>query len=345
MRNRVAYMTGLQKMEMREREVPKPQPDEVLVKLEYVGICGSDVHYYERGRIGDFIVNGDFVLGHECAGTIAAVGSDVRHLQVGDRVALEPGVTCGQCEFCMTGRYNLCPDVRFLATPPYDGCLAEYIAYPAQWAFKLPDAVSTREGALVEPLSVGLHAARQGKVKLGDRVVILGAGAIGLMTLLASRAFGAVEAIVVDVLDKRLALADKLGATHVIDARQEDVKTAVSALTLGQGADVVFETAGSEITVQQTPYLVKRGGIIVLVGLAPKDIIAFDFMQVMWKEARIQSVFRYHNLFSAAIRAMASGQIDVKEMITHEFPFADSERAFDYVISNKGDVVKAMIKM
>lgn len=345
MLNRIAYMTGLRSMEMRTGEVPVAKAGQVLVRLACVGICGSDVHYYEHGKIGDFVVQGDFVLGHECAGTIVAVGEGVTQLQVGDRVALEPGATCGHCEFCKTGRYNLCPDVRFLATPPYDGCLSDYIAYPADMAFKLPDNVSMQEGALVEPLAVGLHAAGQGQVKLGDRVVILGAGTIGLMTLLACKTFGAVETIVVDVIDKRLELAERLGATHVINAMQADVRARIAELTEGQGADVVFETAGSEATIQQTAYAVKRGGTVVLVGLAPKDIIAYDFMQIMWKEARIQSVFRYRNLFPAAIRAISDGKIDVKSMITHEFAFEDSKQAFDYVIDNKRDVVKAIIKI
>ncbi|MGG6309288.1 NAD(P)-dependent alcohol dehydrogenase [Paenibacillus macerans] len=345
MLNRVAYMTGLRDMELRTGDIPVPKDHEVLVKLEFVGICGSDVHYYESGRIGSFVVEGDFILGHECAGTITEVGAAVRHLKVGDRVALEPGLTCGHCEFCKSGRYNLCPDVRFLATPPIHGCLSDYIAYPADMAFKLPDRVSTREGALVEPLAVGLHAASQGQVKLGDRVVILGAGAIGLMTLLASRAFGALETIVVDVIENRLDFAKKLGATRVVNARQEDVAAVVAECTDGQGADVVIETAGSEATIKQTPYLVKRGGTIVLVGFAPKDIIDYDFMQILLKEARIESVFRYRNLFPPAIGAIADGRIDVKPMVTHEFSFEDSKLAFDYVIENKNDVVKALIKM
>lgn len=185
--NRAAFMTGLKQMEIREIPVPEPKEKEVLVKLEYVGICGSDVHYYEHGKIGDFIVNGDFILGHECAGTVVAIGKGVKQLQVGDRVALEPGVTCGQCEFCKSGRYNLCPDVEFLATPPYHGCFENYIAFPENMAFKLPNSITTREGALVEPLSVGMHAAKQGGVTLGSSVVILGAGCIGLTTLLASK--------------------------------------------------------------------------------------------------------------------------------------------------------------
>lgn len=345
MKNRAFYMTDLQQMEMRDIEMPVAREGEVIVKLDYVGICGSDVHYLEYGRIGDFVVEGDFILGHECAGEVVKLGPGVKHLKVGDRVALEPGVTCGQCEFCKSGKYNLCPDVQFLATPPYHGCLMDYMAFPENMAFKLPDNVSSVEGALVEPLAVGLHAAAQGGIKLGDRVVILGAGCIGLVTLLACKAYGATEIVVVDIIGKRLEAAMKLGATRVINARQEDVLKAVAAWTDGAGVDKVIETAGSEHTVKQTPYLVKRGGTIVLVGLAAKDIIDFDFMQIMFKEADIKTVFRYRNLYPAAIGAIADGKIDVKGIVTHEFEFEDTQKAFDFVIHNKEDVVKAVIKM
>lgn len=345
MKNRAAYMTGLNKMEIREIEVLKPKEKEVLVKLEYVGICGSDVHYLEYGKIGDFIVNGDFILGHECAGEVVEIGSEVKGLKVGDKVALEPGVTCGHCEFCKAGKYNLCADVKFLATPPYHGCLQNYIAFPENMAFKLPENVSTKEGALVEPLAVGLHAAAQGGVKLGDKVVILGAGCIGLVTLLACKAFGATDVIVVDVIDKRLECAKRLGASCIINAKNENVLEKIAEVTGGKGADKVIETAGSEFTIKQTAYLVKRGGTIVLVGLAPKNVIEFDFMQIMTKEVEIKSVFRYRNLYPAAIGAIADGKIDVKGIVTHEFDFEDSKKAFDFVIENKNDVVKAVIKI
>jgi len=343
--NRMACMTGLRKMEMRTIGMPHAAPDQVVVKLEYVGICGSDVHYYEHGKIGDFVVQGDFILGHECAGTVVEVGSNVAHLRVGDRVALEPGLTCGKCEYCKTGKYNLCPDVRFLATPPIDGCLVDYLAYPADMAFKLPDQVSSLEGALVEPLSVGLHAAVQGQVTLGSRVIILGSGPIGLMTIQGCKAYGATEIIAVDIFDNRLEYAKRLGATKVIHARRHNVIDTVMEWTNGRGLDVVFETAGSEATIQDTPHLVSRGGTIVLVGLAGKDIIPYHFMQIMSKEASIKSVFRYRNLFPTAIEAIADGRINVKDMVTHEFDFTDSHRAFEYVIEHKQEVVKAIIKM
>lgn len=345
MKNRAVYMTGLNKMETREIEVPVPKEKQVLVKLEYVGICGSDVHYLEYGKIGDFIVNGDFILGHECAGTVVELGPGVENLKVGDRVALEPGITCGQCEFCKSGKYNLCPDVEFLATPPYNGCLMNYIAFPENMAFKLPDTISTKEGALVEPLSVGMHAAKQGNVKLGDSVVILGSGTIGLVTLLACKAFGATDITVVDVIPKRLEYAKKLGATTVINAAETDVLSEIENLTGKKGVDVVIETAGSARTIAQTPYLAKNGGRIVLVGMAPQDIIEFNFAKIMAKEAEIKSVFRYRNIYPQAIKAISKGIIDVSGIVTHEFSFDDAAKAFDFVINNKQDVVKAVIKI
>lgn len=197
-----AVMRGTDNMVIKEIPVPKIKDKEVLVSLEYVGICGSDVHYYHNGCCGAYKVDlsEDFMLGHECAGTIVEVGKDVENLKVGDRVALEPGITCGKCEFCKSGHYNLCPDVVFLATPPVQGCNEEFIAFPEDMCFKLPDNVSTKEGALIEPLSVGFYAAEQGNVGTGDTVVILGSGCIGLVTLLACKAHGAGQIIVADLV-------------------------------------------------------------------------------------------------------------------------------------------------
>ena len=174
------------------------------MKLEYVGICGSDLHYYEHGRIGNYIVEPPFVLGHEPGGTVVEVGKNVTHLKAGDRVALEPGKTCGHCEFCRTGRYNLCPDVIFFATPPVDGVFQEYIAHEAALCFKLPDNVSTMEGALIEPLAVGFHAARQGGAHMGQTAVVTGAGCIGLVSMMALKALGVTTVYVVDIMEKRL---------------------------------------------------------------------------------------------------------------------------------------------
>lgn len=338
-------MTDLDKMVIKETEVPVPKQKEVLVELEYVGICGSDVHYFHDGRCGDYKVEGEFMLGHECAGTVAAVGEGVESLKVGDRVALEPGITCGQCEFCKTGRYNLCPDVQFLATPPVQGCYENYIAFPENMCFKLPENISTKEGALVEPLSVGMHAANQGDVKLGDSVVILGAGCIGLVTLLACKAHGATDITVVDVIPKRLEYAMKLGATRTINGRETDAVEEVDKLTKNAGVDKVFETAGSPVTIQQTPYMVKNGGTIILVGISAQEKIEFNFAKIMAKEAKIESVFRYRNIYPQAIAAIADGLIDVSQIVTHEFDFDDIQEAFDCAIHKKDEVVKAVIKV
>jgi len=343
--NRVAYMNGTFNIEYDTVETPKPKDGEVLVKIEYVGICGSDVHFYENGRIGDFIVNGKFILGHESGGTVVEVGAGVTTLKKGDRVALEPGITCGKCEFCKSGHYNLCPDVKFFATPPYNGTFCDFVAHPADMCFKLPDNVSTMEGALVEPLAVGLHANKQAGTKLGDTVVILGSGCIGLVTMLSAKASGASNIIVVDMLQKRLDYAKKLGATHIVNAKEQDVYKTVDELTGGRGADIVFETAGNKVTIHQTSFLARRGGTVCLVGLAPDDEITYNFAKVMNKELTIKSVFRYCNLYQIAINAISSGAIDVKSIVTHEFGFDQIKEGMDFVVNNSADVVKAVIKI
>ncbi len=344
MKNEAVFMTGINTFETREISLPQAGVGEVIVEIEHVGICGSDLHYLESGRIGDFIVEGDFILGHECAGTVVGLGDKVQNLKMGDRVALEPGQPCGACEFCRSGRYNLCPDVKFLATPPYHGALVRYLAYPENLCFKLPDSVSTIEGALVEPLAVGLQAVRQGQVHLGQRIAILGGGTIGLMTLLAAKAYGASSIYLVDVLEKRLELATRLGAIPV-NASQVATVDQLLQETEGFGFDVVFETAGSDITIRETPYLVKRGGTIVLVGLASQNEINFDFMQIMTKEVQIQSVFRYCNLYPAAISAISSGQIQVNDLLSQTFPFSETAQAFKFAQENKKDVIKVMIAL
>ena len=343
--NKAVYMTGINKLEIREVPMPIVRDNEVLVKIEYVGICGSDVHYLEFGKIGDFVVEGDFILGHECAGVVIEIGSKVKTLKVGDRVALEPGQTCGQCEYCKGGKYNLCADVVFFATPPYHGCLINYVAYPETMAFKLADNMTTKDGALVEPFAVGVHSANMGDVKLGSSAIILGAGCIGLMTLAACRAMGARDVTVVDVLDNRLEAAKKLGATRVFNAKTQDIEKELFAATDGKGVDIVFETAGTVETIGLTPYLVTGGGKIVLIGMAPQDIIPFNISKILAKEAQVVSVFRYRNIYPQAISAISSGAANITGMVTHEFDFEETAKAFDFVINNKSDVVKAVIRL
>ncbi|MCR4656177.1 MAG: NAD(P)-dependent alcohol dehydrogenase [Lachnospiraceae bacterium] len=344
---RGAFMRGLDKMIIKDIEKPTAGPGKVVVSIEYVGICGSDVHYYHSGRVGAYEVDlsQDYMLGHECGGVVTEVGEGVTGLKVGDKVALEPGITCGNCEFCKTGKYNLCPDVIFLATPPVQGCNMEFIEYPAEYCFKLPDKLSTMEGALIEPLSVGMHAANQGNVGVGDTVVILGSGCIGLTTLLSCRAHGCGTVIVSDLVDARLEKAKELGADYVLNGADCDVIEEIRKITNGRMADKVFETAGSPVTIRQTPFAAARGGTITLVGISVKPEIDFNFAQVMDKELSIRSVFRYRNIYPRAIAAVASGAIDVKGIVTHEFDFDHIQDAYDEAVNNKTDLVKAVIKV
>lgn len=343
--NKAVYMQGVNRMVTKIIDKPEPSEKEVLIKVDSVGICGSDIHYYKHGRIGDFIVEGDMILGHECAGEVVALGPKVKNLKLGDRVALEPGKTCGKCEFCKTGRYNICSEVEFFATPPYDGVLTNYITHPEDMCFKLPENVSYEEGALVEPLAVGLHACNQGNVKLGDTVIIFGAGCIGLVSLLAAKANGASKVIVIDVIGKRLQFAEDLGAYKTINPLKENVLERVNEITNNLGAEVVIETAGAEITVKQTTDVVKIGGTVVLVGMTAESETSYDFMKLMGKEGTIKTVFRYRNLYPVAINAIASGAINIKQIITHRFDFDKTKEAFDYVVEHQQEVVKGIIKI
>ena len=342
---KVAVMLGIGKMGFEERDIPQPKDDEVLVKLEYVGICGSDLHYYESGAIGDYVVKPPFVLGHEPGGTVVEVGKNVTHLKVGDRLALEPGKTCGHCEFCKTGRYNLCPDVVFFATPPVDGVFQEYVAHEAGLCFKLPDNVSTMEGALIEPLAVGFHAARQGGAQAGQVAVVTGAGCIGLVSMMALKAMGVSKVYSVDVMDKRLDKALELGADGVINGSREDAVKKVMELTGGMGCDLVIETAGTEITTRQAVQMTKKGATIVLVGYSKTGEIKMPISLALDKELTFKTVFRYRHIYPMAIDAVASGRVNLKGIVTNEFALDDIQEAMDESVNNKADIVKAVVKI
>ncbi|CCG56870.1 sorbitol dehydrogenase [Brachyspira pilosicoli WesB] len=342
---KVAIMTDLKKIEFIERDIPKPKSDEVLVKLEYVGVCGSDLHYYEHGAIGNYIVKYPFVLGHECSGTVVEIGDNVKHLKVGDKVALEPGKTCGKCEFCKTGRYNLCPDVIFFATPPVDGVFQEYVAHPESLSFKLPDNISTMEGALIEPLAVGMHAARQGDAKIGEIAFVTGAGCIGLCSMLALKACGVSKVYVIDVMKKRLDKALELGASGIIDASKENVIEKVLELTDGKGSDITIETAGSEITTNQAIEFAKKGSTVVLVGYSKTGKMNVNLSLSLDKELTFKTVFRYRHIFPLCIDAIESGAINIKNIVTNSYDFKDLQKALDDSVEDKMNIVKTVIKI
>lgn len=342
---KVAVMNGVGKMGFVEREIPQPADNEVLVKLEYVGICGSDMHYYETGRIGDYVVEPPFVLGHEPGGVVVEVGKNVTHLKVGDRVALEPGKTCGHCEYCREGKYNLCPDVVFFATPPVDGVFQEYVAHEAALCFKLPENVDTLEGALIEPLAVGFHAANQGGAHAGQTAVVFGAGCIGLVSMMALKAEGVSRVYVVDIMQKRLDKAIELGSTGVINSMNTDVQEEIGRLTEGKGVDLVIETAGMEVTTRQAIHVTKKGATIVLVGYSKTGEMTLPLSLALDKELTFKTVFRYRHIYPMAIEAVASGKVNLKGIVSNIFNFDDIQAAMDKSVSDKANIVKSVVKI
>lgn len=338
------FMTDVRRMEAGTMEIPRPSAGRVLVKVKHVGICGSDLHYYENGKSSSGRqITYPYLLGHECAGEVVELGEGVTSLALGDRVALEPGIACGHCEFCRSGHYNLCPDVVFFATPPVPGTLCEYVTHPADMCFRLPDNVDTMEGALVEPLAVGFHAARMAQAAPGKTAVILGSGCIGMSVMLALRAHGVGVVYITDLLAKRLARAKSLGADEAINITETDPVERVMELTHGRGTDIVIDASGACEAVQSTAALVARSGRIVMVGMAAEQVFPLDFGRLMRKEATIKTIYRYRNCYPAAIQAISSG-LPAAKIVSHRFRFKDTAKAFADNSENRAEIVKAVIE-
>jgi L-iditol 2-dehydrogenase len=337
-----AVLTESLEFEIEERDRPSPASDEVLVATRDVGICGSDIHYWNHGRIGDYVVENALVLGHESAGEVVEVGDDVDTVEPGDRVALEPGVPCRRCEHCKCGEYHLCPHVTFMATPPDDGAFSEYVAWPADFAYVLPEEVSTREGALCEPLSVGLHASRLANVGYGDTVVITGAGPIGLLAMEAVKAAGASDVILTDVVESKLDRAADHGADKTVNVAKQNLVEEVEEYTDGRGVDAVLEASGAESAIKNALEIVRRGGEIVLIGLADEATIPLDILEIIDNELHVHGSFRYANTYDAAVDLLADGEVDVEWIIDFEEPMENVAEAFERVHGGE-DVVKGMI--
>jgi D-xylulose reductase len=320
-------------------------PADVRIAVRCVGICGSDVHYYRHGGIGPFVVKEPMVLGHEAAGVVLEVGSDVKGLAVGDRVCMEPGVPDLASRPSRLGMYNLDPSVRFWATPPIHGVLRPEVVHPEAFTFRLPEEVGLEEGALVEPLAIGMHAATRAALKPGDVCVVLGAGTIGMVTILSALAGGASRVVAVDLKQPKLDIAAGFGAVTPVNLEREDPVHVVRGLTGGWGADCVFEASGSAGAAEALFDLVAPGGKVVYIGMPAQGTVPLDIVAAQAKEARIETIFRYANMYPRALNLLGSGRIDLKPLITDTYPFEDGMEAFEYAADPKPTSVKVQIRM
>jgi L-iditol 2-dehydrogenase len=332
---RVAVLRGVGDVVTEPRAVPCPGPGEVLVKVAAVGVCGSDTHYFDHGRIGRFVVDQPLVLGHEASGVIVAVGPGVTSRQVGQRVSIEPGRPDFTCEQCLAGRYNLCPDMRFFATPPIDGAFAEHVVVHEAMAHVVPDNVSDEAAALLEPLSVAVWACRKGAVGAGSRVLVTGAGAIGLLCVQVARALGATRIAVSDVNPARLATASELGATDVIDA------STTSLTELEWTPTVLLECSGHPPVVAEGIRSLAAAGRAVLVGMGG-DELPLPLSYVQEHEIEVTGTFRYANTWPTAIALVASGRVDLDKLVTSHHGL---EQAAEALTASRRDpaAIKAIV--
>ena len=337
MQNQAAILYGVRDVRVEETSMPVPGPREVLVEIASVGVCGSDMHYYEHGKIGAFVVRAPLILGHESSGVVAQLGAEASKHAVGDRVTIEPGVPCGRCRECRSGRYNLCQDVRFFATPPIDGAFARYVTVHEDFAFRLPDGMSDDEGALIEPLSVGLWACRKAKLEGGDRVLVTGAGPIGILAMQAALALGATEATITDVNAQRLEMARQLGATRALNVAEEPLGE------VGLEFDVLIECSGIPSAMADGIHALRPGGVAVAVGLDPSGEVSIPMAALQTREITLMGVFRYANTYPGAIALAASGRVNLGGIVTGHYPLEQAEEALQAGRKDPASV-KAMVR-
>ena len=333
------------KGELSLREIALPLDigaDDVKIAIHTVGVCGSDVHYYTHGAIGNYIVRQPMVLGHEASGTIVEVGANVTSLKIGERVCMEPGVPNLSSRATKLGIYNVDPHVRFWATPPVHGVLAPYAVHPAAFTYRLPDNVSFAEGAMVEPFAIGMQAAARARIVPGDVAVVVGCGPIGIMIALAALAGGCSKVLISDFSAPKLKIAAQYPGIVPVNIGEQSLVDAVRTATDGWGADIVFEASGSPKAFANLFDVVRPGGAVVLVGL-PVEPVNLDVPAAISKEVRIETVFRYANIFDRALQLIASGKVDLKPLITGTYAFSDSITAFERAAEGNPEDVKLQI--
>lgn len=331
-------------LEIEERPVPEPGPDEVLVSPRLVGICGSDLHYYKEGRIGDWRVLEPHVLGHEFAGVVEEVGPDTDTVQVGAHVAVEPILPCWDCEACHRGVYNLCPHISFTGSPHTDGALQEAVAVPARGLHPLPEEMPFELGALVEPTSIAVHAVRRSGLKPGETATIIGSGPIGLLILAVCRAYGAGAVHITDIDPGRLEIAETLGATTAANVRgmeTDQIRQAIDPL----GTDIAFEAVGSSRTLETAMELARPGGRVIAVGVNITERIPFNMMLAQSRETTVIPIYLGRDAFPEAIELLASGRIDGERLVSHRFPLERATEAMDTALQGGAGAVKVMIEV
>jgi L-iditol 2-dehydrogenase len=333
-------------MELRQTPAPRlAGPGDVLLRIDTLGVCGSDIHYFTQGRIGPQVVAFPQILGHEFAATVTKVGAEVKSLHPGQRVAVDPLVSCGECDQCRAGRENTCRDQKFVSSPgQLPGALVEYLVLPAACCTPVPDSLNDDQAAMVEPLSIGVYAAQMAQLAPGARVGILGSGPIGLCTLLAVRALAPAAVYVTDLVEKRRAVARACGAAWTGNPWREDVVAAIQRLE-PLGLDAVFECAGEQDALDQGVELLKPGGTLLVVGIPEVDRVSFNISLLRRKELRILNVRRQNQCVERAIELIASGRVDVRPLVTHHFRLEETARAFELVSSRSDGVVKAIIRI
>lgn len=341
---KAAYLLGKRKFVIDDCAVPECKDDEVLVRIKAIGICGSDVHYFLEGRIGDQIVPEKFIIGHEASGEVVATGKNVKSVKEGDRVVIEPGISCGKCGLCITGRPNLCPFVKFLGTPPVLGAFRQFIIMPEKNVVKIPQTLDFAEGTLAEPLAIALYGIHLSNFQIGDSIAILGAGPIGLSVLFCCKNSGAGTIFVTELIEERAKMAKSLGADYVFLADKQNIENEIFSLTGEQGVDISYECAGTQETINQMINIATAGGKCVIFGIPAEDRISFDPHIVRRKQLPILTVRRSAFTTEKAISVMCKNKIRFNAIITHRFPLEKIQDALELVASKKDGVIKAIIE-
>lgn len=319
-------------------------PYDVKIQIKACGICGSDVHYYVEGAIGDFVVKEPMILGHEAAGIIVDKGSKVKNLELGDLVCMEPGVPNMEAPEVLEGNYHLDPDISFWATPPVHGCLREFVVHPARFCFKLPAGMTAPEGAMMEPLATGIEAAKKAQIRPGDTALVVGCGTIGIMVAISALAGGCSKVFISDIKQEKLDIAGSYDNIIPINSAKTNLREFIMKETNDRGVDRIFEASGSPHVYPDFFRCAKRGGKVVLVGMM-NGTVPMDIPYIQVHGLSIETLFRYTNTFDRAVALVNAGKINVKPLISKTFSFEDSIKAYEFAAAGHPDIVKVMIEL